>query len=200
MKTRRTLVAALTTLALCGACSRQEPPPEPAAPVKDILVELQEAVQRNPKDTDSWMHLADLYERGQAFEREADALQKVLAIEPGRSYAHLKLGNTYNRLERYQDAVASYLVARKTRPNDPVLYNNLAFAYGKIGKPTEQIAALRQAISLRPRYSTARLNLGIVLLNNGDRKGAEQQLVALREFDQGAAASLQRELAGGRRP
>jgi tetratricopeptide (TPR) repeat protein len=191
----------LATFALLGACSEKpEPPRQATVPVRDEMSLLQEAVQRNPKDTDSWMHIADLHERGQAWQQEADALHKVLALEPGRSFAHLKLANTYNRLGRYQDAVASFLEAKKTRPEDPVLYNNLAFAYGRLGKSAEQIAALRQAVALRPRYSTARLNLGGALLKKGDRKGAEEQLAALREFDESAAASLKREIDGGAKP
>jgi tetratricopeptide (TPR) repeat protein len=201
MTTLRCLAAALTAGLLLGACSEKaEPPPQAAAPVRDEMSYLLEAVQKNPKDTDSWMHIADLYERGQAWEKEADALLKVLAVEPGRNFAHLKLGNTWNRLGRYQDAVASFLEAKKARPNDPVLYNNLAFAYGKLGKSAEQIAALRQAISLRPSYATARLNLGSALLKKGDRRGAEEQLAALKEFDESAAAALKEELEGGRKP
>lgn len=197
----RSLAAALTALTTLMACSEKpQPPPQAAAPVRDEMTLLQEAVRANPRDTDSWMHIADLYERALAFAQEAEALQKVLAIEPGRSFAHLKLGNTYNRLGRYQDAVASFLEAKKTRPEDPVLYNNLAFAYGKLGKAKEQIAALRQAVSLRPRYATARLNLGGALLRTGDRKGAEEQLAALREFDESAAASLKEQLDGGKKP
>jgi tetratricopeptide (TPR) repeat protein len=200
MNSRR-LALVLVTIVVVAACSReQEPPRQAAVPVRDEMSLLQEAVRQNPRDADSWMHIADLFERGQAFEQEADALLKVLAIDPGRNFAHLKLGNTYNRLGRFQDAVASFLEAKKARPNDPVLYNNLAFAYGRLDKPAEQIAALRQAVSLRPRYATARLNLGIALLKKGDRAGAEQQLAALSEFDETAAAALRQELAGGKRP
>ncbi|HEY5998351.1 MAG TPA: tetratricopeptide repeat protein [bacterium] len=197
----RLLAAALAVLTTLAACSEKpQPPPEARTPVRDEMAELQETVRANPRDTDSWMHIADLYERGQAFEKEADALLKVLAIEPGRSFAHLKLGNTYNRLGRYEDAVASYLEAKKARPNDPVLYNNLAFSYGKLGRTKEQIAALRQAVALRPRYATARVNLGRALLHAGDRAGAQEQYEALRVFDETAADSLKGDLDGGRKP
>jgi len=201
MKTKRHVASALAALALLGACGEKaEPPRQTIAPVRDELSLLQEAVQKNPNDTDSWMHIADLMERGQAWQLEVDALQKVLAVEPGRSFAHLKLANTYNRLGRYQDAVASFLEAKKTRPNDPVLFNNLAFAYGRLGKGAEQVAALRTAVSLRPRYSTARLNLGTALAKQGDRAGAEEQYAALREFDESAAAALRQQIDGGTRP
>jgi superkiller protein 3 len=200
MNNQRFVVAFLATFTLLGACSEKAEPPRPAAPPSDQMSVLQDAVQKNPQDADSWMHIADLYERGKAWQPEVAALLKVIALEPGRDFAHLKLGNAYNRLGRYQDAVASFLEAKKTRLKDPVLFNNLAFAYGKLGKRAEQIAALRQAVSLRPRYATARMNLGVALLKQGDRKGAEEQLAALREFDESAAASLKQELDGGAKP
>jgi tetratricopeptide (TPR) repeat protein len=191
---------ALTALALVAACSeKSEPPRQAAAPVVDEMTLLLEAVRKNPRDTDSWMHIADLYERAQAFEQEADALQKVLAVEPGRGFAHLKLANTYNQLGRREEAIASFLQAKKYLPNNPMLYNNLGWTYGQVGKTKEQLQALRQAVSLRPRFATARLNLGLVLLKQGDRKGAQQQYEALQEFDEGAAAALKKEIEGGKR-
>jgi Flp pilus assembly protein TadD len=199
MNAQRFLATAVAVLALAGACS-EKPQPPPQAPAKDQFALLLEAVQKNPKDTDSWMHIADLYERAQNWTAEVDALQKVLALEPGRSFAHVKLGNTYNRLGHYQDAVAAFREAETSRPRDPVLYNNLAFAYGRLGRTAEQVAALRTAVALRPRYSTARVNLGTALLKQGDRKGAEEQLAALVEYDGPAAAALRQELTGGARP
>lgn len=198
---RRSLVALALAAVLAGACGKkEEPPPPAAAPVKDIFTELLETVRQNPQDVDSWMHLADLYERGKSFEKELEALHKVLELDPGRTFAHLKLGNTFNRLERYQEAVASFLEAKKARPDDPVLYNNLAFAYGKLGRPADQIAALRKAVSLRPRYATARLNLGTALAKSGDRAGGEEQYKALLEFDEAAAVALREALDGAKRP
>lgn len=189
------VLAALTMLTTLAACSEKPEPPRPAAaPVVDEMTLLLEAVQKNPRDLDSWMHIADLYERAQAFEKEADALQKVLAADPGRGYAHLKLANTYNRLGRHGEAIASFLQAKKYLPNNPMLYNNLGWTYGQVGKTQEQLQALRQAVSLRPRFATARLNLGVVLLRQGDRRGAQQQYDALQEFDEGAAATLKKEI------
>ena len=145
-------------------------------------------------------HAFALIKRAGRWQVIESAERKVIAVEPGRDFAYVKLGNTYNRLARYQDAVAAFLTAEKSRPKDPVLYNNLAFAYGRLGKSREQIAALRRAVSLRPRYATARLNLGTALLKAGDRAGAQEQLAALREFDEPAAASLRQQLEGGKTP
>jgi len=46
-----------------------------------------------------------------------------------------------------------------------MLFNNMAFAYGKTGKTDDEIAAFQQAVEIRPSYATARYNnLGMAYL------------------------------------
>lgn len=186
--------AALLALLLVGACTERKAPPPAAGPVKGDVELLLEKAQKDPKDAESWFHIADLYERALQYPQEVDALQKVIAARPDMGFAHYKLGNTYNRLGKREEAIAAFLEAKKTLPKNPALYNNLGWTFGQVGRTKEQIEALRQAIALRPRYATARLSLGIVLLKQGDRAGAEAQLAALAAFDEGAAADLKKEI------
>jgi tetratricopeptide (TPR) repeat protein len=191
------LVYALAAL-LAAGCSEQKAPPPPAPPVavKGDMELLVEKGRKDLKDAETWFHIADLYERAQQYPQELDALQKVIAAKPEMGFAYIKMANTYNRLGKREEAIKSFLEAKKLLPNSPALYNNLGWTYGQVGKTKEQVAALRQAISLRPRYATARLNLGLVLLSQGDRKGAEEQYAALLTFDEGAAADLKKEIEG----
>ncbi len=184
---------ALAALGAALACSDPPPAPPPPAEPSDVEV-LREHLQKEPGDAAGWFHLSELYDRASLYQDEADALRRVVALDPGMGYAHFRLGTTYGRLGDHPAAVKSFLEAQRTFRDQPVLYNNLAYSYGKLGRTGEEIAALRKAIALRPRYATARFNLGKALLARGDRAGAEQQVRALAEFDEGAAASLQREL------
>jgi tetratricopeptide (TPR) repeat protein len=185
--------AAFSVLVLFGACSEQKAPPPPAQ-VKDDTELLLEKAQADPKDADTWFHVADNYERASQFPQEIDALKKVIAARPGMGWAHVKMGNAYNRLGRHEDAVAAFLAAEKLLPQNPMLFNNLGWTYGRLGKPNEAIVAYQRAVALRPRFSAARLNLGLVLLKKGDRAGAEAQHAALLEFDAGAAETLLKEM------
>lgn len=192
---------AACALAICVpllivGCSEKKAPPSAPVAVKGDMELLVEQGMKDLKDFETWFHIADRYEMAQQYPQQLDALQKVIAAKPDMGYAHHKLGNTYNRLGKREEAIASFLEAKKFLPNHPVLYNNLGWTYGQVGKIKEQVAALRQAISLRPRYATARLNLGLVLLRRGDRKGAEEQYAALLAFDQGAADDLKNEIEG----
>ncbi len=106
------------------------------------------------------------------------------------------MGNAYNRLGQYQEAINNYTTAIKYFPKNPVLYNNLAIAYGKLGKTDDEVLALKKAISLRPRYATARYNLGIALLKKGKRSEALAQYHELDTFDASVAAALKKEIDG----
>jgi len=135
-----------------------------------------------------------MYESSQMYSEEAAALKTIITLKPDKRYAYVRLGNTYNRLGRYQKAVDTFLAGAKYPPQDPVLYNNLAASYGMLGKTDREIAALKKAIVLRPHYATARYNLGVVYLKNGRREEALKQYNELNKFDEGTAQALKKEI------
>jgi tetratricopeptide (TPR) repeat protein len=194
----RLLIVAGVTSLMVTACGK-----EPEKTTKQEMVteqtlyeEVKTQTIKNPKDAEAWSHLADLYERSQLYREEAQALQKVIAIDPQRGYAFVKLGNAYSRLGQYQEAIKNYTRALKFFKKNPVLYNNLAIAYGKIGKADDEIMALQKAIELRPRYATARYNLGMALLKKGRRSEALVQYHEIDKFDAGVAKALKKEIDG----
>ncbi len=196
---RPPIIASLAAALIVSCSEGDEKKAFPAATQKSDIEMLREKVKNDPSDAEAWFHLADLYERAMVYEEEADALRKVIALEPGKAYAYFKLGTTYNRLRRYPEAVESFVRAEKYIKNQPMLYNNLAVSYGKIGKTREEIAALEKAIAIRPRYSVAHYNLGMALLRKGARQGAMKEYRILQDLDEGAAASLKKEIDAGER-
>ena len=193
---KHALAACSIAVLLVAGCSEKKAPPTPPVAVKGDLELLVEQGMKDLKDAETWFHIAYRYEMAGQYPQQLDALQKVIAAKPDMGFAHLRLGDTYNKLGKREEALKSFLAAKKYLPNNPMLYNNLGWTYGQVGQVKEQIAALRQAIALRPIFATARLNLGLVLLRQGDRKGAEEQLAALLKFDDGAAATLKKEIEG----
>ena len=192
---RSLLMIMLTIVLLLPSCSReQERAPETAGTEQTFFAEIKAQTVKDPNDVEAWYHLADIYDRSGVYREEAEALQKVIAIDPHRGYAYVRLGNTYNRLHQYQDAINSYTTAIKHFPKDPVLYNNLAISFGKVGRTDDEIISLQKAVALRPRYSTARYNLGIALLRKGKRSEALAQYHKLDTFDAGVAAALKKEI------
>ncbi len=198
---RRTLALILIVLTSLVACSR-DPSREQAKPQgksliqKDPLTAAREDIAKDPSNAQAWFHLADLYERNSMYKEEIDALKKVLQLNPGMSYAYVKLGTACNRLSLYDEAIRSFRKAARTsqQRRNPVLYNNLAYSYGKKGRINEQIASLKKALAIRPSYATARFNLGIAYLNKGNPKLALAEYRTLMNYDEGAAASLKQEI------
>jgi tetratricopeptide (TPR) repeat protein len=194
---RTNCLAGAALLLLAAGCSdKKAPPAPPPVAVKGDMELLVEKGRGDLKDFETWFHIADRYEMAQQYPQELDALQKVIAAKPDMGYAYYKMANTYNRLGKREEAIKTFLEAKKHLPDSPALYNNLGWTYGQVGKTKEQVAALRQAIALRPRYATARLNLGLVLARQGDRKGAGEQLAALETMDEELALTLKKELEG----
>jgi len=95
--------------------------------------------------------------------------------------------------------VTNYRKAIQYEPKLPMIYNNLAISYGKLGKNDEEIAALKKAVSLRPKYGIARFNLGMAFLKKGNRAEALKQYKALMKFDEGMAANLKKEIDATRK-
>jgi tetratricopeptide (TPR) repeat protein len=183
------------------ACSKgKEPSEKTSGPANNpyssesVFEEVQRKLQKNPNDTDTLYHLADLYERNAQYKEAIDTYMKVLKIKPDAGYVYFKIGTAYDRIDQPAEAVTAFQSAIKYMPSYAVAYNNMGVAYGKLNNPDKEIAALKKAIKLRPRYSSARYNLGITYLKTGNKKEALKEYEALKDFDEGTAEALMKEI------
>jgi Flp pilus assembly protein TadD len=78
----------------------------------------------------------------------------------------------------YDAALTSYRLARRDRPNDTKILQNMAIAFTKTNRPEEAIRCYRSALDLAPQLSGAHYGLAFLLLKRGDRTGAEKHLDA----------------------
>jgi tetratricopeptide (TPR) repeat protein len=195
-------VLPLLLLSLLFACSKGEQPAEQknTGPAfnpysgESVFESVKRKLKENPNDADALYHMADLYERNAQYKEAIDAYRKVLKIRGESGYVYFKIGTDYNRMDQPAEAVTAFKSAIKLMPTYAVAYNNMAVAYGKLKKPDEEIASLKKAIKLRPRYTSARYNLGITYLKIGNKKDALSEYEALKEFDEGAAEALKKEI------
>lgn len=190
---KKLLAIAVVTLTLVSCSGEKRETAAPAEEKTDMEIMIQR-ITADQRDTEAWYRLADLYFRSGMYREEADALRKVVAIRPDMGYAYMELGSAYIRLGQYRESIEYFQKARKFFPNNPMLYNNLAVAYGKAGNVDKEITLLKKAIALRPRYATARYNLGMVSLRKGVGSEVLRQYEELKKFDEGAADSLKQEL------
>ncbi len=150
------------------------------------LGEFTKVVQEDPKDTRTWLKMAELHaKRGanaeateiylrtgdlyaeQGFSQKAVAVYKnVLKLSPGTVPAHMKLGALFKQLGLMSDAVQQMELA--------------ANALQRTDKPQDAVAALRQAIEIQPDNVVLRVRLA------ESASGAGLTEEAVREFGRAA--------------
>ena len=95
-----------------------------------------------------------------------------------------------SRLGRLEEALDAFNHAIAKLKDPTIAYNNMGIAYGRLGRYQDEIDVLQKAIKLRPRYASARYNLGVTLIKVGDLEGAREQYRELNKFDLTIAKAL----------
>ena len=154
------------------ATPQQKTPKQPAAkrrtvrvedPQQVLLTQAEEAIEK--KD----------------FSRAVEVLQKYLAEKPDDAYAHFQLGFAYDRMAKYDEAMAEY---RRSIELD----SKLAAAYQNLGailvkqKPEEARQLLATAAQLQPG------NIEVTFLRGIAEEGLDREEQAIEYFRQAARA------------
>ncbi|MBL8134239.1 MAG: tetratricopeptide repeat protein [Anaerolineae bacterium] len=74
--------------------------------------------------------------------------------------------------EDYETAIAETLCAQAADPENPIVYNNIAFYLGRLGRTDEALEAYAEAIRLDPAYRSALVNRGDLYLSLEDYASA----------------------------
>lgn len=80
--------------------------------------------------------------------------------------------------ELYHDALTSFRLALRQKPDDAATHEQMAVAYTHIGVPDEAIRSYRKALAIRPASTSAHYGLAFLLLKSGDEEGAVRHLRA----------------------
>ena len=78
----------------------------------------------------------------------------------------------------YANALTSYRLALRERPDDPRVLQNIAIAFSKTGQPEEAIRSYRRALELKPTLAGAHYGLAFLLLKRQDTAGCAAHLEA----------------------
>src|SRR5438034_4509981 len=80
------------------------------------------------------------------------AIQTALRLRPGSGEAHLALAeHLYRGYLDYEHALAELALARRTLPNDPLVFELIGFITRRQGRWEESTTALKRALELDPR-------------------------------------------------
>ena len=151
------------------------------------LLDFQRAAQEDPKDTRTWLRIAEIHvKHGDAtqatqvylktaglyveqgfFQRAAAVYKNVLKLAPGHTEAHTKLAEVYRQLGLLSDSSQQYEQA--------------ASALVKAGKPKEAMAALGQIIEMNPDQVMVRVKLAEVAAQAGLNAEAVEEFLRAAE-------------------
>jgi tetratricopeptide (TPR) repeat protein len=86
------------------------------------------------------------------------------------SASDVRLRDAARAMDRKDFALAAGLLAAylKDHPSDAQAHFQLAYAYGALKRPTDAIPEYRRAVELNPSFAAAQLNLGLLLMEQGD--------------------------------
>jgi arylsulfatase A-like enzyme/Tfp pilus assembly protein PilF len=109
--------------------------------------------------------------------RQADALavfDRILRLDSNNAPAYQNKGTVYLEQRNLAAAREAFARALQRDPDLPAALNGLGVVERKLGNPREAIAAWKRAVDVDHRQYDTLFNLGVTLLELGDRAGARQ--------------------------
>ena len=143
--------------------------------IQEAIPELQNAVERDPKDTASRMNLAYAYERGKRFDEAIYHYEKILALKPKDSVARNNLAVLYDKQGRYDEAIQEFETVLDGDPKNALAAKNLDTAKKNMAAAKErerQIESAKQAADAQPNNPSALYNLARAYAFYGNKEEA----------------------------
>jgi superkiller protein 3 len=146
------------------------------------LIAFRTAAQCDPKMTQAYLAIADIYaERGNDGEAIA-ALLQALEIEPKNVLALRAAANLYLRNDQHRKALPLLETLAPLIPQSVEVHADLAAVYATKGDHKEAEAEFRRALELQANYFPALAGLGNLLSRAGDDKAAMPLLQKAVQF------------------
>ncbi len=146
------------------------------------------AITAEPKAVQSYINLADLYQRAQGREaRCAQTLRRAIEAVPDSAEAHHALGLSLIRQNRRDEACESLERAAGLAPHDPYMSYVYGIALESSGEHARAVRVLEQAHRRHPRHRDLLTALVTINRDRGDLESAirhAEVLVALAPKDQ----------------
>jgi tetratricopeptide (TPR) repeat protein len=156
----------------------------------DQYVEAAQAYTRGIDANPAAIDWRILYYRGVSYtmsnqwpQAEAD-FQRALTINPGQPQVLNYLGYSWVDKGLHLDAALNMIkTAADQRPNDGYIIDSLGWAYFRLGRYPDAVAALERAVKLAPQESTLNDHLGDAYWMVGRKLEATFQWAHARDFD-----------------
>lgn len=159
------------TLLLCGTATAQQADGDLAEAVRlfqersfeAAISSLEQIVQQNPEDATAWYYLGVSRLRSDDMQGALDALSEASDLQPGRPGTQLYMGEIYERLGAYDEAIRAYQTELRNRRqrNITEVWNALGRVYYLDGRFREAVEATTEALRHNPRFVEALYHRGL---------------------------------------
>ena len=159
----------------------------------EAIGELLMAVRLDPNEKNVRLALAEAFRRAGRIDDTEEHLLAALQIDPNFHAARFNLAALYIERERYEEAIAqaTVLLDDPTFPRPWRALTNVGWAEYKLGRLDEAALRLRRALDYREDYWPARLNLGILEAERGNREEAVEHFERVLESPSGPFAEAE---------
>lgn len=177
----------------------------------DAVRFFEKALEINPKYTEALLNLAvlyndlgdykkarQLYARVQAKSREHTGSKMDPFIRAKLANRHADVGDIYEGIGFYKEAIEEYNKALKLAPNFHDIRCKLAICLREMRKFSEAVKEFKKVIKANPRYHYAEVQLGVTQYASGKIKDAVKQWNAvLQKAPDNEGARMYLRLAAG---
>ncbi|HEY1797203.1 MAG TPA: tetratricopeptide repeat protein [Stellaceae bacterium] len=125
----------------------------------DAIADYSRAIALLPGDDrltiiDAYFRRSELYAQKRLYRQALDDLDRTIALKPHfQALAYNARANVYNKLARYDDAIADENAAIEANPGLERAYYNRGWARMKKGEQDAAIADFTRAIAIKPDFS-----------------------------------------------
>lgn len=151
---------------------------------------LEQVIKLAPDHMRARLELALAYGELDQTEAQIVTLKEMLKLKPDHVPALHLMGQTVGRIGRYDEALNLLSRAGELQPDNAQIQFDIGVTYHFKKLPGEEFRAYIRAIQADPRMAPAHHNIGLLFLNQGNRKLALQQYEILKGLNTELARSL----------
>ena len=121
------------------------------------IAEGKRAIELDPNSADAHVWLGIALNYADRAEEALPLLEKAIRLNPfAYTWYFLHLGNAYQFLGRYDEAIGAYQRALQLSPNNLLAHLNLTTTYSKLGRDKEASAHAKEILRISPDFSLDR--------------------------------------------
>lgn len=117
----------------------------------EALVAFQKAIQFDSNNADAYYYIALIYRNSGDFQMQR--LNAAEAVKRNTKYAgesYFLLGDAWQKLQNYNEAVAAYRKSLSIKPDSKTTYQNLADIYRRLNRFAEAVEVIEKAVETFP--------------------------------------------------